>query len=138
MKTTEDVKTENELDARDRFVNSEGGNKEFREFMWDEMGDRSAILFEPGCMDGGIVGIVEGGEATGRVVYDYEKLCEALAVDYLKFNDSPDNHNHVDGYTFDDAYMEAVEWVEYNTLRSLPYAGPMAPIVIRRCPGLDD
>ena len=25
---------------------------------------------------------------------------------------------------------EAVEWIEYNTIRALPYAGPDAPIVM--------
>lgn len=27
-------------------------------------------------------------------------------------------------------YTEAVEWIEYNTIRSLPYVGDGAPIVM--------
>lgn len=26
---------------------------------------------------------------------------------------------------------EAMEWIDYNTMRALPYAGAMAPIVIK-------
>lgn len=25
---------------------------------------------------------------------------------------------------------EAVEWISYNTVRSLPYVGPMAPVIL--------
>lgn len=29
-------------------------------------------------------------------------------------------------------YADAVEWIEYNTLRALPYMGEDGPIVIHR------
>lgn len=136
MKKSESEWAWAEAGSRETFVSSEGGNREFREYMWDEMGDCNAKLLEPGCMDGGIVGIVTGGESEGRVVYDYEKLCSALAEDYLKYaKEHP--YLHDGEYGFDEAFMEAAEWVDYNTIRSLPYAGPMAPIIIRTCPGLE-
>ena len=47
-----------------------------------------------------------------RAVYDYEKM-----IDYLC-------NRH--GWTAE----EAIEWIEYNTLRALPYCGEGAPVVI--------
>jgi hypothetical protein len=26
--------------------------------------------------------------------------------------------------------IEAIEWIEYNTIRALPYMGPEAPIIV--------
>ncbi len=46
-----------------------------------------------------------------HVVYDYDKFAECL----LK-----------EGMTHEEAY----DWIGYNTLRSLPYAGEYAPIMI--------
>lgn len=53
-----------------------------------------------------------GVTTDNRAVYNFEKM-----VDWLVDND---------GFTRD----EAVEWIEYNTIRALPYAGPEAPIII--------
>ena len=36
-----------------------------------------------------------------------------------------------EGWSYDDA----VDWIEYNTIRSLPYAGEKAPIIMY---GLED
>ena len=47
-----------------------------------------------------------------RAVYDYDKMIEYLC----------DRH----GWTPE----EAMEWIEYNTLRALPYFGEEAPVVI--------
>jgi len=48
----------------------------------------------------------------GRLVYSYEKM-----VDWLVKND---------GMTPDDA----AEWIEYNTIRAIPYMGEKAPIIV--------
>ena len=58
--------------------------------------------------DDALIGVTEDG----RAVYDYERMVEWLVEE--------------DGFTQD----EAVEWISYNTIRALPYAGPMAPIVM--------
>ena len=50
----------------------------------------------------------------GKVVYDFERMVEHLAS--------------VDGITYEDA----VEFIEYNTLRAIPYFGEKAPIVMFR------
>lgn len=58
------------------------------------------------------MGITEEGD-NGRVVYDYDKMVEHLMKE-------------------DDMTMEeAVEFIDYNTMRALPYAGEGAPIIMR-------
>lgn len=47
-----------------------------------------------------------------RAIYDYEKMVEWL------MNEE------------DWSYEEAVEWVDYNTIRALPYMGADAPIIM--------
>jgi hypothetical protein len=47
-----------------------------------------------------------------RVVYDYDKMIEELMRD--------------EKWSYDDA----VDWIEYNTIRALPYAGENGPIIM--------
>ena len=49
-----------------------------------------------------------------RAIYDFDLMVESLV-----------DHD-------DMTYEEAVEWIEYNTIRSLPYAGSSAPIIMYR------
>lgn len=67
-----------------------------------------AIVFDNASYDGSIVGVT----TDGRVVYDYDKMIEELMQD--------------EGWS----YEEAAEWIDYNTIRSLPYAGCNAPIIM--------
>ena len=55
-----------------------------------------------------------GVSNNGCVVYDFELMVEHLISK--------------DGMTFE----EAVEFIEYNTLRAIPYFGEKAPIVMSR------
>lgn len=48
----------------------------------------------------------------GRAVYDFEKMVAWLVE------------------TEDMDEIEAMEWIEYNTIRALPYAGDHAPIIM--------
>ena len=48
-----------------------------------------------------------------RAVYSYDKMVEW----YMEKNGC--------------SAEEAIEWIDFNTLRAIPYAGAMAPIVIR-------
>ena len=64
----------------------------------------------------GVIGITEDY----RLVYSYEKLVESL----MKTYDSEDGSIK---------WLEAVEWLNYNTLRSIPYMesqGLLAPVII--------
>lgn len=49
-----------------------------------------------------------------RAVYDFDLMVEWL-MEYEDFT-----------------YIEAIEWIEYNTIRALPYMEPGAPIIINR------
>ena len=53
-----------------------------------------------------------GATHDGRIVYDYDKM-----VEYLMNNDGWSD-------------IEAIEWIEYNVIRSIPYMGSDAPIVM--------
>ena len=66
------------------------------------------LLFSNCDYDGALIGVT----SDNRAVYDFDKM-----VSYLM---------EKDGFTYEDA----VEWIEYNTIRSLPYFGPHAPIVM--------
>ena len=57
--------------------------------------------------DDALVGVT----ADGRTVYDFNKMIEWLMREE------------------DCTYEEAVEWVEYNTIRAIPYMGDDGPIV---------
>jgi hypothetical protein len=69
-----------------------------------------AIVFDNMSYDSSIVGVT----TDGRVVYDYDKMIEELMQDE------------------EWSYEEAVEWIDYNTIRSIPYAGENAPIIMYR------
>lgn len=56
-----------------------------------------------------IVGITSDDE---HLIYSYDKLIESM----MKVNEW--------------TYEEAVEWTDYNTLRSLPYMKPCEPIIM--------
>lgn len=51
-----------------------------------------------------------------RAVYDFEKMVDWLVKDRGMSD------------------LDAVEWIEYNTIRALPYAGPKGPIVVYHFP----
>ena len=67
-----------------------------------------AIVFDNMSYDGSIVGVT----TDGRVVYDYDKMVEELMQDE------------------EWSYEEAAEWIDYNTIRALPYAGENGPIIL--------
>lgn len=65
--------------------------------------------------DDALIGVTDDG----RAVYDYERMVEWLM--------------ETEGWS----YEGAAEWVCYNTLRSIPYMGEDAPIVINRLEDVD-
>lgn len=78
-----------------------------RELICD-MGYEEAIVFDNPDYDDAIIGVSEDG----RVVYDYDKMVESLMSQ--------------DGMAEEDA----VDFISYNTIRSIPYAGEYAPVVM--------
>lgn len=71
-------------------------------------GYEDVVILTDYSYDDALVGVTEDG----RAVYDYDKM-----VDWLVKTQS---------FTKD----EAIEWVEYNTIRALDYMGPEAPVII--------
>ena len=73
-----------------------------------DQGFKNFIIFENPDYDSAIIGITENNQ----VVYDYEKM-----IEHLMQEDDMD-------------YEEAIDFISYNTIRSLPYAGEGAPIIM--------
>ena len=60
-----------------------------------------------------ITAVIGQDRISGRVVYDYEKM-----IEYLREQNGMD-------------YEDAVEWIDYNTIRALPYF-PNPPYIIAK------
>lgn len=78
-------------------------NKKIREAL-----PESAIVFDNHAYDNSIIGVT----TDDRVVYSFEKMVEEFMRD--------------ENCTYD----EACDWIDYNTIPSLPYAGENAPIIM--------
>lgn len=75
-----------------------------------DAGFEDVMLLDAYSYDDALVGVTE----CGRAVYDFDAMAEWLKTK--------------EGMTLD----EAIEWIEYNTIRALPYAGEDAPLVMYR------
>ena len=73
-----------------------------------DMGYEHSIIFTNPDYDDAIIGISHDD----RVIYDYDKMIAHL-MDHEDMTDE-----------------EAVDYISYNTIRSIPYAGEYAPIVM--------
>lgn len=78
-----------------------------------DAGYEEILVFENYSYDDAFIGVSNDE----RAVYDYEKMIEWLVK--------------TQGFTAEDA----VEWIEYNTIRALPYYGDKAPIILYRLEG---
>lgn len=79
-----------------------------RELLLEE-GYEDVVIFENFSYDTAFIGVSEDN----RAVYDYDKMIEYL-VEVEGFEDE----------------IEAIEWIEYNTIRASPYM-KNAPIIVR-------
>ena len=77
-----------------------------REFL-AENGYEDLVVFENPSFDAAIIGVSEDD----RVIYDYDLMIEAAMAE--------------EGWTEE----EAIDWIDYNTIRSLPYVDN-APIIM--------
>ena len=75
-----------------------------------DAGYEDVIIFSGDSYDDALIGVSEDG----RAIYDFD-----LMVEWLMNQDGMDEE-------------DAIEWIEYNTIRSLPYVGEKAPIVMYR------
>ena len=67
-----------------------------------------AIVFDNHAYDNSIIGTT----LDGRAIYSFELMVKELMED--------------EGWS----EIDAVEWIEYNTIRTLPYAGDKAPMIV--------
>ena len=81
--------------------------EELQEKLLDE-GYDDVILLDNYDYADAFIGIT----ADDRAVYDYGKM-----IDWLMNKEGWD-------------YETAAEWIDYNTIRALPYAGAHAPIIV--------
>lgn len=70
--------------------------------------EEEVLILDDHAYNKSVVGITEDG----RLIYDFNKMVEEFMED-----EQCDE-------------IEAIEWLEYNTLRALPYMGERAPIII--------
>lgn len=73
-----------------------------------QLEDDTIILEDWDTFSKGIVGV---SEDHCHIIYGYNKLVDALSESYK-------NENQTDE---EDLITMAIEWIEYNTLRSIPY-----------------
>ena len=73
-----------------------------------DQGFENFLIFENPDYDSAIIGITENNQ----VVYDYDKMIEHLIQED------------------DMSYEEAIDFISYNTIRSLSYVGIGAPIIM--------
>lgn len=78
-------------------------NQEIRDRLDDD-----ALVFDNPAYDESII----GQTFDGRAIYDVDKMAVELAEE--------------DGISLEDA----IDFIDYNAIRSLPYAGNKAPVVV--------
>lgn len=81
--------------------------KELREFLLRHGYDETTFFTEPDYLEA-----VIGVSHDGRVVYSYERMVDCLV---LRDNMSEE---------------EAIEFIDYNTIRTVPYMGDLSPIIV--------
>lgn len=88
--------------------------------------DENVIILEPQeGFNGGIIGI---SEDKCHLIYSYQKLTEALATSYER---EYNKNNPKEELSHEDFLNDACEWVDYNTIRQLPYMDEKyRPIII--------
>jgi hypothetical protein len=101
-----------EAEKRDRFLKKQKKlEKKFnkKQEHFDNL-DPEAMIFGNGDYITALIGYTDDG----RAVYDYD-----LMVEFLKEYDEMTPE-------------EAMEWIDYNTIRTIPYMGEKAPIIMYR------
>ena len=81
--------------------------KSSEEKLW-ENGYEDVIILKNYSYDDALIGVTEDN----RAIYDFDKMVQWLI--------------HTENFTQE----EAIEWIEYNTIRALPYMGERAPVIM--------
>jgi len=84
--------------------------------------EKAIILDPPSYFDKGIIGVTEDKQ---HLIYSYQKLTHGNASEEFAKKEKDDER------TFEDFLSESCEYVDYNTIRSLPYMNSeYRPIII--------
>jgi len=85
--------------------------------------ESETIILEPQeYFNKGLIGVTED---KCHLIYSYQKITHGNACDEFMKKESDDERS------FEDFLQEASEWVDYNTIRSLPYMNEKyRPIII--------
>ena len=67
-----------------------------------------AVVFDNQSYDNSIIGTT----FDGRAIYEFNRMVQELMND--------------EGWTEE----EAIDWIEYNTIRALPYGGEKTPMIV--------
>ena len=89
------------------------------EYLGGEEEASEVIVLEGDEFADGVIGITDDN----RLVYSYENLVVCLAKAFRESDTQ-------EGRTDEDYHTDAIEWLDYNTTRSLPYMGGNAPIIV--------
>lgn len=73
-----------------------------------ENGYEGVVIFTDFSYDDALIGVTHDN----RAVYDFDKMVQWLV--------------ETEGFSEE----EAIEWIEYNTVRALGYAGASAPVIV--------
>lgn len=73
-----------------------------------EAGYEGVVILSDYSYDSALIGVTEDN----RAVYDYAKMVEWLQE------------------SIGMSEIDAMEWIDYNTVRALPYGGAYAPIIV--------
>lgn len=79
------------------------------------------ILFDPDSLDRAIIAAYKLPNGEHIAVYDYDVIVDEYAK---MFSDESSNE--------EEAHDEAIQWVDYNTCRSVPYMGARSPLIVRK------
>ena len=100
---------------------------EFEKQLYDEYNiDEPILFFSPGeVYDKGIIGVSEDHK---HIIYGYWKLVDSLAED---FENEWNKNEHKEDEETPDFAVEAIEWLDKNTIGGLPYQDQeICPIII--------
>lgn len=101
------------------------GNGEMRKLPADKLTEveiealEETIVLDPVELDGAILGSTLNDAGERILVYEYEKLIEI----YAGLDGDPND---------EERFIGAQEWVDFNSIRALPYMGPRAPLIVTR------
>ena len=103
------LKKEKKMNEQNQF-NEQNGERTAEQILADNGYDsEDFVLLKDESYDSALIAVSDDF----RAVYSYDKMVEW----YMEKN----------GCTAE----EAMEWIDYNTMRALPYAGARAPIVVK-------